>query len=159
MAVRYLIDGYNVLHHEAFAGLARRHASPSRTLASCIRSYQLTGSLKNAVVVVFDGYPPPDSVTEAEGISFIFSQDVSADERIVELAQGAGAGITVVVSDDRQIVALSRGSRVRTMGVAAFLERAHRLRAGVRERRGENDELGETQKERINREMRLKWLR
>ncbi|MBM3250334.1 MAG: NYN domain-containing protein, partial [Candidatus Omnitrophica bacterium] len=57
MSLQYVIDGYNIINHPQFSRTQKSPEDPVGSLLWLIRSKRLTGSAKNKVIVVFDGYP------------------------------------------------------------------------------------------------------
>ena len=56
MSLRYIIDGNNCLHHPDFT-YPKNTPDPRLVLPYFILKHGLTGSKRNKVVIIFDGYP------------------------------------------------------------------------------------------------------
>ena len=56
MSLHYVIDGYNLIKHQAFF-FADRFKDGRLALIQFLRSEKPCGSPKNKITVVFDGYP------------------------------------------------------------------------------------------------------
>lgn len=130
-----------------------------------INAQGLSGSQRNKVVVVFDGFPGQDLARGLDmvrqDISVIFSGKETADERIRKIVESSVNKVnTVIVSDDKEIRFFSRIFRTQCQSVEDFLSSKKESRRRVC-RKADLDESGisYTQKERINKELRQLWLR
>jgi hypothetical protein len=90
MSLRYIIDAYNLINHPLFSPRSRKLPDPRRALADFIISNRLTGSRKNKVVLVFDGYPPSGEAPAEEGLTCLFSRMIEADDLIRKLLEESG---------------------------------------------------------------------
>lgn len=121
-----------------------------------IRSKKLTGSRKNQVIVVFDGYPADDNrLCIRRDIETIFSYGLEADEKIKMLVEeSAQPKNIVVVSDDKQIKFTVRLLGAVVMGVEEFIGRD-------KQDKKEDPEplLNYSQMHKINQELRKLWLK
>jgi hypothetical protein len=120
-----------------------------------IKNKHLTGSPKNSIKIIFDGYPD----TSLEGNDeVVFSGDISADEKIIKLLEKSGRRKdTIVVSDDRELRFLARSLGVKVLGVEDFISPAEK--APRRKREEAELELTFTQKHVINQELKRIWLK
>jgi hypothetical protein len=131
--MRYLIDGYNLLHA---IGLLRGKAGPhGLEKARLALLAQLCGALKAdavAVTVVFDASgAPPGAVAEEDyrGIHIYYARDGSADDMIETLIQReAMPSQLTVVSDDHRIQQAARRRRCPVLGCLDYLEGREHLR-------------------------------
>ncbi|MCX5713601.1 MAG: hypothetical protein NT033_02080 [Candidatus Omnitrophica bacterium] len=83
--MEYVIDAYNVIHHPLFDRINDEHLSPRLKLLASIRTGRLTGSGRNKIIVVFDGYPETHYVRDEDLSARIeYCRQKSADERMVE---------------------------------------------------------------------------
>ena len=124
-----------------------------------ILKHGLTGSKRNKVVIIFDGYPrTPELVkSPADNMEIIFSRKVSADETIKRLLEkAAGVKDIVVVSDDKEIIGFSRLIGARPLSVKDFIRRKDKL--DLFRTRELKPELTYTQMHKINQELRKIWL-
>jgi len=158
MSLLYIIDAYNIINHPSFKPAGKQNFNVQKSLLEFIRSRRLTGSAKNKIILVFDGYPPAgEDFCRQEGVLFVFSRKISADELIEKLiSESAHPGNIVVVSDDRQVQITARSLRANTCGVAKF-------NADKPERVKPNDDSEETKvsyvkMQKINEELKQKWL-
>lgn len=163
MSLQYIVDGYNVLRHRAFKGLGKKADDPCVTLARTITAHHLTGSRKNEVVLVFDGYRPSRAnLVDDPGITVVFSCDDSADAAIRRMIERApNPRVVVVVTDDNEIRFFAREARCAVLGVEEFLNAGARADKGAQgpERDARKADLNFTQMEQINKELRQRWLK
>lgn len=158
MSLQFIIDGYNLINHPLYN--RKKHSlCPAAALAAFIREKRLTGSLKNRVILVFDGFGPAQAPAEEEGhIGIIFSRKISADEKIKMLVESSsGRKAIVVVSDDRQIGFVSKALGAKVIGIEEFIR--GKKKEGAVPKEPAKPGLTYTQLERINEELREKWLR
>lgn len=158
MSLRYIIDGNNCLHHPDFTH--PKNTPDSRlALSDFILKQKLTGSRKNKVTLVFDGYPrtPQQNQGSQDDIEIIFSRQETADQAIKRiLEKAANVKNIVVVSDDKEIRIFTRLIGARSLGVKDFIRRKDKLiLAQTRELK---PELTYTQMHKINQELRKIWL-
>lgn len=161
MSLRYIIDGYNLIHHPLFSSIYKNTGTPAQALLLCIRTYHLTGSPRNELVVVFDGYPPGDYRQEYAS-RVVFSGDESADEYIKRLIHKAAHTRTlVVVSDDKEIALSARAHQARACSGNEFFKALQdaRLARQKLQKQEDNGKLGYSQMQEINKELRQKWLK
>ena len=106
--MRYLIDGYNLLHAWGLAPRGARPGQLQRARLSLLDRLRLTlGTATSGVTVVFDAAnAPPDSTPEKDyhGIRVCFVLDGSADDFIEDLIRrDATPRELTVVSDDHRL--------------------------------------------------------
>jgi len=138
MPEEWLIDGYNFLH-----SLNSRKAKPSSKISreSCLsRIAAFTASQHCQVTVVLDGVGQDDEFTGlrlpvparpaggrqagARGFCVVYSGPVSADAHIEKyLFENKGKASFVVVTEDRAIADMARGSGACVMDAQSFMER------------------------------------
>ncbi|MFH1355125.1 MAG: NYN domain-containing protein [Candidatus Omnitrophota bacterium] len=158
MSLQYVIDGYNVIKHP-FITLKNKLYKDSRlSLLEFIRMNRLTGSLKNRVIVVFDGYPDRWESDNSTSISVVYSRKISADEKIVKIIQEySDHKNIIVVSDDKEIRFSVRSYGVKVLGVEEFINKKER--SSFREDSSSKPELTHTLMHQINQELRKLWLK
>lgn len=157
MSLHYIIDGYNITNHPSFSRASKSSRPVQAALLDLIRIKKLTGSPKNKVSVVFDGYPPAVPAEDAE-FEVIFSRRICADERIVRMVEeSSGRRSIIVVSDDAAIRSSVRHLLAQVMPVEEFIEGRAKARRGARNDPAE-DKLGYVQMQKINEELRKAWL-
>jgi len=157
MSLQYVIDGYNLIHHPQFGRRAPKAADPRQALIALIWREALTGSVKNAVCVVFDGYPDAASPAcrQGDGARMLFSHEESADAVIMRLVENAPHAKTmVVVSDDRQIRIHAKAYGAKAVGVDEFLGAPKAMKKDEAEA-----ELNYSQKAKIDEELKKLWLK
>ena len=161
MSLQYIIDSYNVINHPRFRPAAKIASSIQRSLHDFIRLNRLTGSPKNTAVLVFDGYPAPgQEIPEEEGLIWVYSRRIDADEKIKKLVEESGQPKNIiVVSDDRQIQLTARFLRAHACGVEEFICGKKNNKAAAIAKAGLDDiKLTYSQMQKINAELKKRWL-
>lgn len=127
MALNYILDGYNIVKN--LSGLAELKLEDGRNgLVQLINRYRPQGSLRNTVTIVFDGqsgwgWGCADGHQQS-GMRVIFSSQQSADAKIKELIDRAGAPKScVVVTNDREIQYYVRAAGAQVLAVEDFAGR------------------------------------
>lgn len=160
MSLHFVIDGYNIINHPQFRRAHKSSPDERAALLSLIRRKKLTGSLKNKVTVVFDGYPDSRArPLDESGILVIFSRRVSADEKIKMIVeQTAERKNIIAVSDDKEIRFTVKSLRAQALGVDEFFLAKEKPK---NDRKGEmiEPELNYTQMQKINQELEKIWLK
>ena len=160
MSLHYIIDGYNILHHPNLAPTNKKIQDPKAALLEFIKINRLTGSLKNKITLVFDGYPDASGKSrDSADIEIIFSRQESADERIKRIVEASGRRKNIiVVSDDREIIFCVKAAGASCLGVEEFtrprLRPAHLQKTDTRK-----TELSYSQIQKINQELIKIWLK
>jgi predicted RNA-binding protein with PIN domain len=160
MSLLYIVDGYNLINHPLFLPKDNPKGDIRLALLNYILANRLTGSSKNRVCLVFDGYPPRHWPKGAEGdMAIVFSRKVSADEKIKNMVEeSAGRRSIVVVSDDKEIMFLVRSLGASYMGIEEFFARKKDREPSQRDVSA-SFELSYSQMHRINEELRKIWLK
>jgi len=131
MALRYIIDGYNVVKRvPAWSNLELQEARES--FLKFIQTNKLTGSPRNKIIVVFDAnsaYAFDDGLRGREhrdlSINVVFSRNKTADDRIIEILQAmSNPRDALIVSDDKQLRRCAREYGAQLMNVVGFLRRS-----------------------------------
>lgn len=125
--MRYLIDGYNLLHAMGLlCGKVGPHGLEKARLALLGRLCGDHGAGTDAVTVVFDASrSPPDAAAEEEhrGIHILYALESEADDVIETLIQHeATPRQLMVVSDDRRIQQAGRRRHCPVRGCLDYLE-------------------------------------
>ena len=160
MSLHYIIDGYNILHHPNLALANKKIQDPKAALLEFIKINRLTGSLKNKITLVFDGYPDASGKSRDNAdIEIIFSRHESADERIKRIVEASGRRKNIiVVSDDREIKFCVKATGAFCLGVEEFtrlkVRPAHLQKTDTRK-----TELSYSQIQKINQEFKKIWLK
>jgi predicted RNA-binding protein with PIN domain len=159
MSLQYIIDGYNLIHNPLVAGARSNHQDPKEELLRLIKKKRLTGSAKNKVLIVFDGYSSDFKERNIdEPFTVIFSFDESADEKIKKLVEASSNPKTiVVVSDDKEIRFFARASGARVLSIEEFTGSVKKA-ADSNEKELVKPELNYTQIQKINQELKKIWL-
>lgn len=122
MSRHFILDGYNVLHSSRRWSELPREQQRIRFLAF-LEERRLTGSERNTVTVVLDGYAANSKTTSLKFIKIVFSGDRDADsvikERVTELQNPKDV---IVVTNDRGLQAAIRGSGARVMSCEDFFK-------------------------------------
>jgi predicted RNA-binding protein with PIN domain len=162
MSLQYIIDGCNVINHPIFIARANKRITDQRAaLLELIKSKRLTGSARNKVIVVFDGYAAAQDIhaisRQASAVEVIFSRKETADERIMKLVSDfCATKSTVVVSDDNQIRIFAKSAGAKVLGVEEFIACKDK-QAGPDDEQAKTD-LNYTQMQKINQELKKLWL-
>jgi len=119
----------------------------------------LTGSSKNKVTIVFDGYPDAGDSQIDSDIAIIYSRKISADDKIRKLLEESGNKKNiVVVSNDREIQDFVKMYGATAMGIEEFIgsdkQRSQKAGEDVSELK-----LTYTQMQKVNDEFRKLWLK
>jgi predicted RNA-binding protein with PIN domain len=161
MSLQYIIDAYNLINHPAFKPVPKPALNIQQSLADFIRLNRLTGSQNNRLVLVFDGYPPPAAdIPSGNGLLCMFSRAKEADELIKKIVQDSVSPENiVVVSDDKEVQLTSRFLRAQICSVGEFIYGKKDSRSAVKEKlAGVEFKLNYAQMQKINAELRKKWL-
>lgn len=131
--MRYLIDGYNLLHAMGLlSGRVGPHGLEKARLALLGRLRGDHGMDAAGVTVVFDASrAPPGAVSEEyyQGIHIRYALDSEADDVIESLIQHDSTPRKLtVVSDDHRIQQAARHRRCPVLGCMDYLDRTERLR-------------------------------
>ena len=161
MSLHYIIDAYNIINHPRFRAAAGQSSSVQHALHDFIRLNKLTGSLKNTVVLVFDGYPAVgQKIPVGEDLLWIYSRKIDADEKIKRLVEeSAQPRNIIVVSDDRQVQLTSKILHAQVCGVEEFIcgRQSNKSSAAV-ELDAYDNNLTYAKMQKINAELKKKWL-
>jgi predicted RNA-binding protein with PIN domain len=162
MSLQYIIDGYNIINHPLFRQRINKKIKDQRSaLLELIRRERLTGSSKNSVTVVFDGYP---GLRYGHGndananLRVIFSGEESADERIKKMVESSrNPRDTAVVSDDKEIKFFVRAYAAKCLSIEEFMK--PKKGSQKREEIVSEPGLSYSQRHAINQELKRLWLK
>jgi len=150
----FIIDAFNLAHR---VPALRKSPNPCRDIVNFIYTHRLTGSMRNRVIVVFDGKSSYDVRPAQPNCSVLFSFSESADDVIVkQLRRFANKSEVVVVSDDRQIRDQARHMGARLCRISDFIRPKTR-----RHNRGQsesNKDISHSLQREITEELRRIWL-
>lgn len=155
MSLRYILDGYNIMHHEAYRPTGRAN-DPKYGLIAFVRDRGFCGSAKNTALFVFDGFPSGFEYDDGR-FRAVFSGSATADDRIKQFVEKSDRANVVVVSDDRELIEFARIHRARAERVADFL--AERVIPADPDSAASKAELTYEKRLRIDKEMRERWLK
>lgn len=162
MSLQYIIDGYNLINHPLFLKVRKPAIeNPQKQLLVFLRTQRLTGSSKNKVFIIFDGYPlkgivPGENLTH---IQVIFSLRLSADEKIKMLVEeSANRKNIVVVSDDKEIGYTVKALGARIMRIEEFINSKQKYMS-LKDKGLITPEISYSQMHKINQELRKIWLK
>ncbi|MDD5129915.1 MAG: NYN domain-containing protein [Candidatus Omnitrophica bacterium] len=162
MSLQYVIDACNLINHPAFKPAGKSTTSIQHTLADFIKLNRLSGSKNNKVVLVFDGYPPrAEEAPFEDNLYCLFSRAKEADELIKEMVErSASPKNIVVVSDDKEVRLVSRLLHAQVCGVEEFIcGRKNNKRASAVSPAAEDFKLSYAKMQKIDEEMKKRWLR
>jgi len=163
MSLFYIVDGYNVIKRSTF--FDKKTLRESRdSFFSFIESTRPQGSLKNRLVVVFDGSSEVFGFKEDHCFEVIFTRGQSADEMIKAMVSDSGHPKNIiVVTDDKELALSVRRQGAKIMSTTEFLKKKiqHSLSLRTPACRKDADarfELNIVERERITEEVRRIWL-
>ena len=123
MSLQYIIDGYNLINQQHLAAAGKKTRSDKVSLLNFIKLNRLTGSSKNKVTIVFDGFPDSRDAQIESDIAIIYSRKISADDLIRKLLEEyANKKNIVVVSNDREIQDFVKLCGAIVMGIEKLME-------------------------------------
>lgn len=131
--MRYLLDGYNLLHAMGvLCGKVGPRGLEQARLSLLSRLHGVLGDDAGIVTVVFDAAnAPPHAAAEDEyqGIHIRYARDGEADDVIESLIQReATPRQLTIVSDDHRVQQAGRRRRCPVLGCLDYLEEMERLR-------------------------------
>lgn len=164
MSLCYIVDGYNVLKSSIlFKNRALQEARAA--FVSYVERNRLWGSLRNKLIIVFDGSRDVVGTRQAYPFEIIFTSDETADEKICRLvASNALPRNVVVVTDDKGLIRQVRGYGAKIMGAQEFLGRSKvqglkKGQSAVYLRDDPEEDLNLVEKEKITEELKKIWLK
>lgn len=170
MSLQYIIDGYNVINNPLFSKRHKKSQEPRREFLEFIRLGHLTGSFKNKVLIIFDGFSGLEPLNaERFNIDIVFTQEETADNYIKRIVdKSANTKNIIVVSNDKEIGFFIKSSGARSQSVEEFLSPLF-IRNGLvfhqeKRQRGHKSnslkaELNYSETEKINKELKDIWLK
>ena len=122
MSLHYLLDGYNIIPQMPLSTL-KKLEDQRQQLIRWIESCRPQGSSRNTVTVVFDGRVGVwGGGAVPSSVQVVFSQEESADEKIIRMVEEAKhKKNVVVVTDDRSLKYAVRAQGAKVSGVQTFL--------------------------------------
>lgn len=148
--LQFIIDGYNLVH-KIFE--IKDSSAPCSELLFFLHKNKLTGSLKNKVLVVFDGGKPPYQINNFH-YKILFSYEQTADDLIInKIKQFENKKQIIVVTDDRELGYRAKSLQAQTCSVDKFMAKAKKTRSDQGEK-----EINYSLQREITEEMKRIWL-
>lgn len=165
MSLRYLLDGYNMVMRlpELFEKTRIAFAPSREGLVQFLIRYRPQGSSRNRTTIVFDGYAELKldwNLLRDSAIEVVFSEEESADDRIVSMVGKIRSEQRVVVTDDRELGLRVRDFGAKVVSVQDFVAKMvdqHPKTKVVHEEKKKKLTLTEEQK--ITEELKKIWLK
>lgn len=125
MALHFILDGYNLLY--ALPDIPPGTLEQKReALLALLRKRRPQGN--NPVTVVFDSREGSGDRRQEPGLTILFTAGETADDRIGKwVRETPTPRACVVVSNDRGVQALIRGTGAKWMSATDFLKKARKL--------------------------------
>ena len=165
--MHFILDGYNMAMRlpELFKKSDALSFEPTREgLVQFLIRYRPQGNSKNRTTIVFDGYAALKvdwNQLRQEAIQIIFSEEESADDRIVSMIGEEGhSPQTLVVTDDRELSLRVRDRQAKVMTIQEFVEKIvekHKKTEAVHEEPKKKLTAAEEQK--ITEELKKIWIK
>lgn len=157
MSLHYILDGYNIVRHADFIEQDNLR-DPRLSLVRLLEQLRPFGSLKNKVTIVFDGSSNVITHPIQSSIEVKFSCPESADDEIKRLVERSKTPKQIiVVSDDRELTFYVRSLGAAILSASDFLLKCRLLTDKPKYK--PNVELSYSEMEKINEELRKKWLK
>ena len=118
----YIIDGLNFVRSFLFKGITDKEEQASRELILWLEDLTHTELAGSTFRVIFDGTFRNISQRECQNVDAIFTEEITADELILEQAnflQRQGQRVNVITSD-RELAQRLRELQIKTIGCAKF---------------------------------------
>lgn len=114
----YIIDAFNLINKIPYLS---NSLTPRSALIDFLRKKHLTGSVRNKVIVVFDGYETDDRILD-KSFQILFSDNKTADDVIKDyVARQKYKKQIFVVSDDREIRFYTKEEGAKSLRISEFL--------------------------------------
>ncbi len=160
MSLLYILDGYNVLMRWKAQYVDSESIETGRQkLIQFLETQRPQGSPRNQIMVVFDGRSDVlgDWRQSPSGtIRVIFTEDISADEKIIQLVERQSQPTQVVViTDDRGLSQRIRQLGARVTSVQGFMVKKSGQKRGTEDKIQLEPEVAK----RITEELTKYWLR
>ena len=153
--MKYIIDGYNVIHQVAQLQ-GKRLRSQREGLIRLLEIAQAKTKRFKDLTVVFDGQTNVLAARSHSTIKIIFSRGKSADKKIKEIVESVDYARDIgVVSDDRQIRFYAGTFGAKKISVKDFLKKVY---SSFVEQKNYTFKLDEIEAKKINQELEKIWL-
>jgi len=154
MSLRYLLDGYNIVHQ--LKNLYLKELEEQRKgLVRFIEIQQPQGSIKNSVTIIFDGQDGYGDQQYSSIVKVIFSKGESADCLIKKMvAKSNNKKRIIVVSNDREIQCFIAALGAQACSVQNFLNQVKSVKIKMKQRGSEENRKEDAK--RISKELEYK---
>lgn len=163
--MHFVLDGYNILMRlpELFKRSSVSFEASREGLVNFLSRYRPQGSVKNRVTVVFDGYAALKlnwGRLRQEGVEIIFSEEASADDRIVSfLKQGSHPKEIVVVTDDRELSLRVQDLEAKVLSIKEFIAKILAKQSRDSAHSSEEKKLSVEEERKITEELKRRWVK
>lgn len=152
--MKYLIDGYNMIHKIAELK-GKRLCNQREGLIRLLEMAQAQNKQLKDLTVVFDGKSEISAPQINSSVKVIFSRDGCADKKIKEMLERSSFTRDIgVVSDDREVRFYAGSGGAKKISVQQFFTKIVST-----SQRQHNFKLDEQQAKRINQELEKIWLK
>lgn len=161
MSLLYIVDGYNAIKRSGSFDHKILKEARNRFLA-WLEQERPHGSLRNRLIVVFDGSSEVFGLKEPTSFEVIFTAGESADDKIKKIvADCPGPKEIVVVTDDKDLAFSVRSNGARIMSTDEFLSKgAHAKKEILCPQNVEPKvSLNIVEREKITEELKKIWLK
>lgn len=118
----FIIDGLNFVRSFLFKGISDREEQASRELIFWLEDLTHTELIGSSFRVIFDGTFRDISQRECQNVDAIFTEEITADELILEQAtylNRQGQRVSVITSD-RELAQKLREQKIKTINCSKF---------------------------------------
>jgi predicted RNA-binding protein with PIN domain len=160
MSLLYIVDGYNAIKRSSTFDHKILKEARNRFLA-WLEHERPHGSLRNRLIVVFDGSSEVFGLKEPTSFEVIFTAGESADDKIKKIvADCPDPKEIVVVTDDKDLAFSVRSNGAKIMSTDEFLSKgAHAKKVILRPQNVEPKvSLNIVEREKITEELKKIWL-
>ncbi len=118
----FIIDGLNFVRSFLFKGITNKEDQASRELIFWLEDLTHTELIGSTFRVIFDGSFRNISQRECQNVDAIFTEEITADELILEQAtylNRQGQRVSVITSD-RELAQKIREQKIKTINCSKF---------------------------------------
>ncbi|MCM8808815.1 MAG: NYN domain-containing protein [Candidatus Omnitrophica bacterium] len=121
--MEYLIDGLNVIKSSFIKKYGKKTIEFNKEFLIDILEKYKRKHPSIEITVVFDGGPSSFDIYREKRIKIVFSQDITADEKIREILEKKKSRSSIsVVSDDREVQEFTKILGSKSLKVSEFLD-------------------------------------
>ena len=163
MSLHYLLDGYNIIKQMPMF-VTKPFVDARNTLMSLIEQTRPEGSRNNQITIVFDGKPGREGCRPSATVKVIFTEEISADEKIKRIVEFSNhKKQIVVVSDDKEIKFYVRSWGAKVLNVKDFLARMapsmkESMATSQKKEKEDTKQISKTLEYQITSELEQIWL-